>query len=85
VHGASVHFVTDDLDGGPVVLQTRVPVLPGDTPDMLAARVLEQEHRIFPQAIRWIAEGRVQLVGDRTWLDGRPLPDPAARPAPPNP
>lgn len=76
-HGASVHFVTEDVDGGPVVLQARVPVLPGDTPDTLNARVLEQEHRIYPQAIRWFAEGRLKLVADNdgtyATLDGQRL------------
>ncbi len=75
-HGASVHFVTDDLDGGPVIIQARVPVLPSDTSDDLAARVLEQEHRILPEAIRWFAQGRLALSSGRAWLDGRPLPSP---------
>ena len=72
-HGASVHFVTEEVDGGPVILQARVPVLPGDTPEALAARVLEQEHRIYPQAIRWFADGRLRLEGDRVLLDGKPV------------
>jgi phosphoribosylglycinamide formyltransferase-1 len=55
-HGATVHFVTADLDAGPIILQARVPVLPDDTPETLARRVLEQEHKIYPQAIRWFAE-----------------------------
>jgi phosphoribosylglycinamide formyltransferase-1 len=73
-HGASVHFVTDALDGGPLIAQARVAVLPGDTPDLLAARVLEQEHRILPQTIRWFAEGRIKLAGRRALLDDRPVP-----------
>jgi phosphoribosylglycinamide formyltransferase-1 len=72
-HGASVHFVTEEVDAGPVILQARVPVLPGDTPEVLAARVLEQEHRIYPEAVRWFAEGRVRLEGTRVLLDGRPV------------
>lgn len=60
-HGASVHFVTEAVDSGPVILQARVPVLPDDTPEILAARVMEQEQRIYPQAIRAFAEGRVRL------------------------
>lgn len=60
--GATVHFVTEETDGGPAILQTHVPVLPGDDADSLAARVLEQEHRMYPVVIRWYAEGRV-------WLD----------------
>jgi phosphoribosylglycinamide formyltransferase-1 len=75
-HGASVHFVTEQLDSGPLVIQVRVPVLPEDTPDVLAARVLEQEHRIYPRAVRWFAEGRLRLEGDQVRLDGRPLERP---------
>jgi len=82
-HGASVQFVTTELDAGPVIIQARVPVLAGDTPDSLAARVLEQEHRIYPQAIRWFAEGRLRLQNNEVLLDGRPLinPAPEAQPA----
>lgn len=68
-HGASVHFVTEELDGGPVILQARVPVLPDDTPEALAARVLEQEHRIYPEALRMIAEGRVHLREGRVEIE----------------
>lgn len=59
VHGCTVHFVTPQLDHGPIVAQAAVPVLPGDTEDALAARVLRQEHRIYPLALRWFAEGRL--------------------------
>lgn len=72
-HGASVHFVTDEVDGGPVITQARVPVRPRDTADDLAARVLKQEHRIFPQAVHWFAEGRLELKGHRAFLDGKPV------------
>jgi phosphoribosylglycinamide formyltransferase-1 len=72
-HGASVHFVTAELDGGPVVLQARVPVLPGDDEATLAGRVLVQEHRIYPLAIRWFAERRLRLDGGAVWFDGRRL------------
>jgi phosphoribosylglycinamide formyltransferase 1 len=75
-HGASVHFVTDEVDGGPVIVQARVPVLGGDTPERLAARVLEQEHRIFPLAARWYAEGRLRLQAGRVVLDGCALSEP---------
>ena len=71
--GASVHFVTEDLDGGPLILQARVPILPGDDEAALAARVLQQEHRIYPRVVRWMCEGRLRLVGDCAWLDGHPL------------
>ena len=60
-HGASIHFVTEELDGGPIIIQARVPVLPGDDAARLAARVLEKEHIIYPLAVRWIAEGRLSL------------------------
>ena len=75
-HGASIHFVTAELDGGPVIVQAKVPMLPGDDPDTLAARVLEQEHRLYPLAIRWFAEGRLRLEGDRVWFDGEALAEP---------
>lgn len=69
-HGATIHFVTAELDGGPLIVQARVPVLPDDDPDHLAARVLEQEHRSDP-AIRWLAEGRLKLDGERVWVRWR--------------
>ena len=75
-HGASVHFVTPQLDGGPVALQARVPILPGDDPDSLAARVLAREQRIYPLAVRWFAQGRLALNGERVTFDGRPLTTP---------
>jgi phosphoribosylglycinamide formyltransferase-1 len=76
-HGASIHFVTEQMDGGPVVLQARVPVHADDTVDSLAARVLQQEHRIFPLAIRWYAEQRLSLGSDgQVRFDGRPLTRP---------
>ncbi|MBS1217926.1 MAG: phosphoribosylglycinamide formyltransferase [Proteobacteria bacterium] len=61
IHGCTVHFVTADLDHGPIVIQAAVPVRADDTPDTLAARVLAQEHRIYPQAVRWFAEGRLEI------------------------
>jgi phosphoribosylglycinamide formyltransferase-1 len=78
-HGASVHFVTEELDGGPVVIQGRVPVLPGDTEATLSARVQRQEHRIFPEAVDWFAQGRLEYRDGRAWLDGAPLPTPVIR------
>jgi phosphoribosylglycinamide formyltransferase-1 len=75
-HGASVHFVTEELDGGPVIIQAKVPVLTGDTEDILAARVLEKEHIIYPLVTRWFAEGRLQLDNDQVILNGRPLAKP---------
>ncbi|MHA6494773.1 phosphoribosylglycinamide formyltransferase [Pseudomonas borbori] len=73
-HGCSVHFVTEELDGGPLVVQAVVPVQPQDTPDSLARRVHEQEHRIYPLALRWFAEGRLSLTDQGALLDGEPLP-----------
>jgi phosphoribosylglycinamide formyltransferase 1 len=75
-HGASVHYVTAELDGGPVVLQAVVPVLPGDTPDRLQARVQVREHMIYPRVIDWIARGRLTWNGGQPRLDGRPLLEP---------
>ena len=60
-HGCTVHFVTPGLDEGPAILQARIPVLPGDTPDTLAARLLVEEHRIYPQALRMLASGEARL------------------------
>ena len=73
-HGCSVHFVTEELDGGPLVVQAVVPVESGDTPDSLAQRVHAQEHRIYPLAMRWFAEGRLQLGKTGAQLDGTDLP-----------
>ncbi len=75
-HGASVHFVTDELDGGPLLLQARVPVLPDDDADRLARRVLAREHVIYPEVIRWIAEGRLRMQDSTPYLDGEPLHQP---------
>jgi phosphoribosylglycinamide formyltransferase-1 len=63
--GCTVHFVRPAMDDGPIIVQAAVPVLPGDDPDRLAARILEQEHRIYPLAVRLIAEGRVMVDGAR--------------------
>jgi phosphoribosylglycinamide formyltransferase 1 len=76
VHGASVHFVTAELDGGPVVLQSRVAVRPGDTEDALAARVQATEHIIYPRVIGWLADGRLAWRNERPWFDGKPLEAP---------
>ncbi len=62
VHGCTVHFVTPRLDHGPIIVQAAVPVLPDDDEESLAGRVLVQEHRIYPQALRWICEGRLELT-----------------------
>jgi len=61
VHGATVHFVTPELDHGPIIIQAAVPVLPDDTPETLGERVLAQEHVIYPRAVRWFAEGLLEV------------------------
>lgn len=66
--GCTVHFVTEEVDAGPIILQAAVPVLEGDSPEDLAARILEQEHRIYPRAIQLFAEGRLQVEGRRVRL-----------------
>ncbi len=66
LHGCTVHFVTPEVDAGPIIVQAAVPVLADDTPQALGARVLRQEHRIFPLAVRWLAEGRVKFRQDGT-------------------
>ena len=73
-HGCSVHFVTEELDGGPLVVQAVIPVESDDTPDSLAQRVHIQEHRIYPLALRWFAEGRLKLGTTGAQLDGTDLP-----------
>ena len=75
-HGASVHFVTEELDGGPVIVQVRIPVLPGDDAASLSARVLKQEHSLYALAIRWLAEGRVRWEGEQLLFDGQPMQHP---------
>lgn len=78
LHGCTVHFVTEALDHGPIVAQAAVPVLEADTPDTLAARVLRQEHRLLPAAVRWFLDGRLRVDGLRVSLrDGQARPDAA--------
>lgn len=75
IHGCTVHFVTSEVDGGPIIAQAAVPVLPGDDEAALAARVLVQEHRLYPQVIRWFLDGRLALGEDgRTRLAGVAAP-----------
>ncbi|MDG9757223.1 phosphoribosylglycinamide formyltransferase [Pseudomonas sediminis] len=73
-HGCSVHFVTEELDGGPLVVQAVLPIKAGDTAESLARRVHQQEHQIYPLAVRWFAEGRLRLGAQGAMLDGQPLP-----------
>ena len=75
-HGSTVHFVTEELDGGPAIVQGRVPVMPGDSAAELAARVLKIEHRIYPEAARMFAAGRLEYRDGSAWLDGERLHEP---------
>ena len=79
-HGVSVHLVTPELDAGPVILQSTVPVYPNDTVETLAKRVHEQEYLIYPKVLKWIVEGRVKIKGDQVWLDNQ-LIHPQSNPA----
>jgi len=76
IHGASVHFVTPELDGGPAILQAEVPIIEGDTPESLASRVLEQEHVIYPLVASWFTDGRVRLDGSGVVFDDKLLQQP---------
>ncbi len=69
VSGATVHFADEEFDRGPIIIQAAVPVVPGDTEDTLGARILQQEHRIYPQAIQWFAERRLKVEGRSVLLD----------------
>ena len=75
-HGVTVHFVSEQLDGGPRVLQARVAVLPGDIEATLSQRVLAQEHIIYPLAVNWFCQGRLRWAAGKAWLDGKPLEEP---------
>ncbi|GKX58491.1 phosphoribosylglycinamide formyltransferase [Leminorella grimontii] len=72
-HGATIHFVTEELDGGPVVLQAAVPVLENDTEETLAKRVQAQEHRIYPLVVSWFVDGRLTMRDGKVWMDGEAL------------
>ena len=75
-HGVSVHFVTNELDGGPVISQARIAIHADDTPDTLAQRVLEQEHHIYPQTLAWLCQGRIRQQQQQVIFDGLPLDKP---------
>jgi len=70
VHGCTVHFVTAELDAGPIILQAAVPVLAHDTVDALAARVLRQEHVVYPRAVRWFLDGKLSIQNGRVHVKG---------------
>lgn len=75
-HGVSVHFVTSELDSGPLVIQAVIDINKQDTADSLAERIHRQEHIIYPMAIQWFAEGRLQWKDNRAWLDNSPIQTP---------
>jgi phosphoribosylglycinamide formyltransferase-1 len=72
IHGATVHFVVPEMDSGPIIAQAAVSVLSKDTPASLAARVIQMEHRIYPLALRWLAEGKLKIDGNRCVVQGAP-------------
>ncbi|MCK0106403.1 phosphoribosylglycinamide formyltransferase [Marinobacter sp. S0848L] len=76
VHGVSIHFVTEELDGGPVIAQSEIRVNEDDTPESLAERVQQQEHLLYPIVLRWFCEGRIQLAANGVHFDGSLLPNP---------
>jgi len=73
-HGTSVHFVTEELDGGPLILQAKIPVFDGDEEADIVARVQHQEHAIYPLVVNWFVEGRLAMRDDAAWLDNNRLP-----------
>jgi phosphoribosylglycinamide formyltransferase-1 len=75
-HGSTVHFVTEELDGGPRILQGRLAVAVGETADELCARVQAIEHQIYPEAANWFGQGRLEMRDGDAWLDGKRLEDP---------
>jgi len=83
-HGATAHFVVPEMDSGPVIVQGVVSVHAGDSEEVLAARVLKTEHRIYPLSLKLVAEGRVQVVNGRCLIDGIPVPDPDSLTPDPN-
>jgi phosphoribosylglycinamide formyltransferase-1 len=83
IAGCTVHFVDEGTDTGPVIIQAVVPVLPGDDEAALSARIQAEEHRLYPQAVQWCAQGRLSLQGRRVALDGAPLAPPPTLRSPP--
>ena len=75
-HGSTVHFVTEQLDGGPRILQGRLPVAPGESADELQTRVQAVEHQIYPMAAGWVGSGKAEFRGGETWIDGKLATDP---------
>ena len=75
-HGCSVHFVTEELDAGPVIVQARLNIQPDETEATLADRVLALEHQIYPQAVDWFTQGQLRIEGDTVYLNGQPQTEP---------
>ena len=73
-HGTTVHFVNEEIDGGAIVLQAKVPIFPGDTVEEIELRTREQEYHIYPLVIKWFIEDRLKLIENQAYLDGKPLP-----------
>jgi len=73
VHGCTVHYVTEALDGGPIIAQLPVPICPDDTPSDLQARVLKAEHRLYPTVLQWLAQARIVYTPPDIWLDDQKL------------
>ncbi|HHF4073835.1 phosphoribosylglycinamide formyltransferase [Haemophilus influenzae] len=73
-HGTTVHFVNEEVDGGAIVLQAKVPIFPEDSIEEVEARTREQEYQIYPLVIKWFTEGRLRLKDNLAYLDGKPLP-----------
>ncbi len=83
IHGCTVHFVTPSVDSGPIIVQSALAVLPDDTEETLAARVLQEEHRVLPQAVRWFLDGHLRLQGNHVVIAGPcRYPDPISSPLP---
>ncbi|MCL7945283.1 phosphoribosylglycinamide formyltransferase [Marinobacter sp. ATCH36] len=80
VHGVSIHYVTEELDGGPIIAQAEVNITPEDTPESLAEKVQRKEHVLYPIVVRWFCEGRIQLGSDYVVFDGQPLNRPLVLP-----
>lgn len=80
ITGATVHFVDEQVDHGPIIVQAAVPVLDTDTEETLSARILEEEHRIYPLAVQWFAEGRLKIVGRHVIVEGGEMHPPLASP-----
>src|SRR5207237_202332 len=76
IHGCTVHFVRPEVDQGPIIAQAAVPVLSGDTPATLAARVLEAEHKVYPKALALVASGKIRVDGERVTFNAPELPQP---------